>query len=85
MDKKKKKSSADDYSVENFVKFAKENIKGGAMRAMDDANVIAGTKRGKMVEESLDKKYPYRAKGFKDGGMAVKGCGMAKTQKFKIY
>jgi hypothetical protein len=82
----KKKYSADDYSVENFVKFAKNNIKGGAMRAMDDANVIAGTKRGKMVEDSLDEKYPYRSKGYSKGGVTMRGYGKARAgNKCKIY
>jgi len=82
---KNKKSSADDYSVENFVKFTKDNIKKGAKKVMDDVHYMAGTERGKKIEESLDKEYPYRSKGYSKGGMAVKGCGMARPGKFKLY
>ena len=83
--KKNKKSSADDYSVENFVKFAKDNIKEGAMQVADDIHYMMGTERGKKIEKSLDEKYPYRTKGYSKGGMAVKGCGMARPGKFKLY
>ena len=83
--KKNKKSSPDDYSVENFVKFAKDNIKEGAKSAVDGVHYMMGTKRGKNIEESLDKEYPYRPKGYSKGGMAVKGCGMARPGKFKLY
>ena len=82
----KKKSSADDYSVENFVKFAKENIKGGAKKAVDDIHYMMGTKRGKNIEDSLDEKYPYRSKGYSKGGVTMRGYGKARAgNKCKIY
>jgi hypothetical protein len=47
------------YSVEEFVKFAKENFKQGSQMIADNVEVIIGTKRGKDIEDRLAKKYPY--------------------------
>lgn len=77
MDKKKKSKG--------FLDSAADTLKQGATQVADDLHYIMGTERGKKIEKSLDEKYPYRAKGFSKGGMAVKGCGMARSGKFKIY
>ena len=47
------------YSVEEFVKFAKENFKQGSQMIADNIEVIIGTERGKDIEDRLAKKYPY--------------------------
>jgi hypothetical protein len=65
MDKDKKKKKG-------FFSKAKEEIGAGLAQVVDDIHYIAGTKRGKEIEKSLDEKYPYRTKGYKNGGMAGK-------------
>jgi hypothetical protein len=67
-----------------FLESAKDTLKEGAMQVADDIHYMMGTERGEKIEKSLDEKYPYRKKGYSEGGMAVKGCGMAKPRKFKL-
>lgn len=68
-----------------FLDSAAETLKEGATQVADDIHYMLGTERGKKIEKSLDEKYPYRKKGYSNGGMVTKGCGMAKPRKFKIY
>ena len=76
MDTKKKKKKG-------FFSKAKEEIEAGLMQVADDIHYIAGTKRGKMIEESMaeDAKYPFRPKKYSGGGEAkVKGADMDKKK-----
>jgi hypothetical protein len=65
MDKDKKKKKG-------FFSKAKEEIGAGLAQVVDDIHYIAGTKRGKEIEKSLDEKYPYRTKGYKTAAWRAK-------------
>jgi hypothetical protein len=84
MDKDKKKKKG-------FFSKAKEEIKAGLTQVVDDIHYIAGTKGGKEIEKSLDEKYPYRTKKYKNGGMVkdsstgtTRGVGKARKQTYRI-
>jgi len=45
----------------DFVKQGVEDLKRGAETTADDIHMLLGTKRGKMKEDYLNEKYPYRS------------------------
>ena len=68
-----------------------QDLKDSSQTVMDDIHMALGTKRGKMKEEYLDKKYPYRGgTGLKAGGSVssaskrADGCAVRGKTKCKM-